>query len=73
MFLTISILDALAYCVPKEQVACIPLRMWMLVKYNVSYKEKQKDMKSCFIFRNVNGMILVNVTLNSVLALYLCM
>ena len=61
--MTISILDALAYCVTKQQVACIPLRMWMLVKLNVSYKEKLKYMKSCFIFWNVNGMILVHVTL----------
>jgi len=63
IFMTISILDALTYCVPKEQVACIPLRMWMLVKYDVSYKERLKYMMSCFIFWNVNGMILMNVTL----------
>jgi len=69
--MTICILDALAYCVPKEQVACIPLRTRMLVKYNVSYKEKLKYMKSCFIFCNVNSMILVNVTLKSVLYLYM--
>jgi hypothetical protein len=35
--MTISILDALTYCVPKEQVARILLRMWMLVKCNVSH------------------------------------
>ena len=39
---TISILDALAYCVPKEQMARILLRTWMLVKYNSSYQEKLK-------------------------------
>lgn len=49
--MTISILDALAYCVPKEQVARILLRIWMLVKYNSSYQEKfKKNVNSCFIF-----------------------
>jgi hypothetical protein len=64
--MTIPILDALAYRVPKDQVARIPLRMWLLVKCNVSHKEKLKNMKSCFVFWKVDGMILVNVRLKSV-------
>lgn len=45
---TIAILDALAYCVSKEQVARILLRMWMLVKCKVSHKEKLKKYKVVF-------------------------
>jgi hypothetical protein len=39
---TIAILDALACCVPKQQVARIPLRMWMFVKCNVSHIKAKK-------------------------------
>jgi hypothetical protein len=45
IIMTISIVDVLAYWVPKEQVARISLGMWNLVKCNVSQKEKLKNMK----------------------------